>query len=82
MTREPVFPVILEFQHPAINVVGFAPISLGLSCMLRVSLYRKGAIVEKKRGIGNIIYRWWRNLECPKTTTGQPQVTDSRLTYR
>ena len=49
---EPVFPVILEFPHPALSVVGFTPISLGLTCMLRVCLYRKGAMEWEKRGGG------------------------------
>ena len=79
---EPVFPVILEFPHPAFNVVGFTPISLGLTCMLRVCLYRKGAMEWEKRGVGNISFRWWRKPECPERTTGQPQVTDNLLTYR
>ena len=78
----PVFPVFLEFPHPAISVVGFTPISLGLTCMLRVCLYRKGAMEWEKRGVGNISFRWWRKPESPERATGQPQVTDNLLTYR
>ena len=43
-TCEPVFPVILEFPHYAVSVISFTPISLGLTCMLRVFLYRNGAM--------------------------------------
>ena len=35
----------------------------------------------ERRGIGNVSFRWWRKLECPERTTGQPQVTDNLLTY-
>ena len=63
-------------------MVGFTPILFGLTCMLRVCLYRKGVMEwEKRRGVGNISFRWWRKLECPERTTGQPQVTDNLLTY-
>ena len=69
----------------AVSVVGFTLISLGLTCMLRVCLYRKakGAMEGEKRGVRNISFRWWRKPEykCPERTTGQPQVTDNLLTY-
>ena len=55
-------------------MVSFTPISLGLSCMLRVCLYRKRAMEWEKRGVGNISFRWWRKLECPERTTGQLQL--------
>ena len=78
---EPVFPVILEIPYCAVSVVGFTRISLGLTCMLRVYLYRKRAMEGQKRVVRNISFRWWRKLECPERTTGQPQVTDNLLTY-
>ena len=49
--------------------------------MLRVGLYRRGAMEWEKRGVRNISFRCWRKLECPERTTGQPQVTDYLLTY-
>ena len=76
------FRVILEFPHHAVSVVGFTPILLGLTCMLRVCVYREGAMEREKRGVGNISFRWWRKLKCPERTTCQPQVTDNLLTYR
>ena len=77
----PFFLVILEFPHRAISVVGFTPISLGLTFTLRVCVHREGAMEGEKRGVGNISFRWWRKLECPERTTGQPQITDNLLTY-
>ena len=53
VTSEPVFPVILEFPHQAVSVFGFTPILLGLTCMLTVCLYRKGAMEGEKMGVGN-----------------------------
>ena len=76
---EPVFPVILEFPHCAVSVVGFTPIPLGLTCMLRVCLFRRVGMEWEKRGVGNISFRWCRKLECQERTTGQPQVTDILL---
>ena len=35
----------------------------------------------EKTGLGIVIFRWWRKLECLERTTGQPQVTDNLLTY-
>ena len=61
-----------------LSMVGVTLISLGLTCMLRVCLYRKGAMEWEKRGVGNISFRWWRK---PERTTGQSQVTDNLLTY-
>ena len=72
---------MLEFPHPALSVVSFTPISLGLTCMLRVSLYRKRTMEGEKREVRNASFRLWRKLECPKRTLGQLQVTDSLLTY-
>ena len=63
---------------PALGVVGFTPILLGLTCMLRVCLYRKGAMEGEKRGVGNVSFRCWKKLE---RTIGQLQVTDNLLTY-
>ena len=54
-------------------------ILLGLTCMLRVCLYRKGAMKGEKRRVGNVSFRWWKP-ECRERTTCQPQVTDN-LTY-
>ena len=81
VTSEHVFPVILEFPHRAVSVAGFTPIPLGLTYMLRVCLYGKGAMEREKKGVGNVIFRWWRKPECPDRTTGQLQVTDNLLTY-
>ena len=78
---EPVSPVILKIPHPALSMVSCTPILLGLKCMLRVCLYRKGTMEWEKRGVGNISFRWWRKPECPERPTGQPQVTDNLLTY-
>ena len=62
-------------------MVGVTPIPLGLTCMLRVCVYREGAMEWEKRGVENIRFRWWRKPECPERTTSQPQVTDNLLTY-
>ena len=62
-------------------MAGVTPLSLGLKCMLRVCLYRKGAMEEEKPGLGSISFRWWRKPECPERTTGQPQVTDNLHTF-
>ena len=74
----PLFQLSFEFPLRAVSTVSFTPILLGLKCMLRVCMYRKGAIEWEKRGVGNISFRWWRK---PERTTGQPQVTDNLLTY-
>ena len=81
VTCESAFPVILEFQHRAVIVVSSTPILLGLTCMLRVCPYRKGAREWEKRGVGNISFSWWRKPKCPERTTSQPQVTDNLPTY-
>ena len=38
-----------EFKFP-VSVVGFTPISLVLTCMLRICMYRKGSMEGEKRG--------------------------------
>ena len=60
-------------------MVDFTPISLGLTCMLIVYLYRKGAMEWEKREVGNVSFRWWKKLECLERTTSQLQVTDNLL---
>ena len=34
--------------------------------LLRVCLYRKGAMEGEKRGFGNVRFRWWRKPEYPE----------------
>ena len=60
-------------------MVGFTPILLGLTCMLRVCLYRKGAMEWEKRGVGNISFRWWRKPEYPERTSHRLLTTFSLL---
>ena len=46
------------------------------------SVCKGGKLLRGRRGgVGNVSFRWWRKLECPERTTGQPQVTDNFLTY-
>ena len=49
-----------------LSVVSVTLILLGLTCMLRVCLYRKGAMEWEKRGVENISFRWLRKPECPE----------------
>ena len=46
----------------------------GLTCMLRIWLYRREAMEGEKRGIENISFRWMGKLECQERTTTQSQV--------
>ena len=50
----PFFQLSWNSHNPLFSVVGFTPFSLGLPCMLRVCLNRKGAMEWEKRGVGNI----------------------------
>ena len=50
----PFFQLSWNSHTPLLSVVGCTPIPLGLKCMLRVCLYRKGAMEWEKRGVGNI----------------------------
>ena len=59
-SREPVLPDNLVFPHRTVSTVSFTPVLLGLTCMLRVCLYRKGAMNGKKSGVGNVSFMWWR----------------------
>ena len=52
-----------------------------LTCVLRICLYRRESIEEKRRAVENVSFSWWRKPECPERTASQPQVTDNLLTY-
>ena len=43
-------------REKGVNVVGFTPILLSLTNMLRVCLYRKGTMEGEKRRAGNVIF--------------------------
>ena len=49
--------------------------------MLRVCVYRNGAMKGEKRGLGNVSFKWWRKLDAlienhqPSTDYLQPSQT-------
>ena len=53
----PFFQLSWNSHTPLLSVVGCTPILLGLTCMLRVCLYRKEAMEWENRGVGNVSFR-------------------------
>ena len=62
------------------------PLFVNLDVMVIVNTERqtthwKGSMKGEERGVQNVSFRWWRKLECPGSTSGQPQVNDNLLTW-
>ena len=49
--------------------------------MLKICLYRREAMEEEKRGVGNVRFRSWKKPECPERTTASQRLltTFSRM---